>query len=167
MHVITPRNLFASGGQTTVGGEDRRLEDTIDGGRIPRQDNGQTVVHSEEASRTIDSLAERYGGRVSRVDLLALIRDLEGRPEEVGMASGTTHTGRDGYEKELPRGQNPRNNGGSSRQEYRGFDGRTERDPILIEQRKGHGGSRDSSSKERRLRSRKQCNNRFLSHPLL
>ena len=60
MHVITPRNLFASGGQTTVGGEDRRLEDTIDGGRIPCQDNGQTVVHSEEASRTIDSLAKRY-----------------------------------------------------------------------------------------------------------
>ena len=43
-HVITPRNLFPSYGQITVGGDDRRLENTKDSGRPPHQEDRPPLI---------------------------------------------------------------------------------------------------------------------------
>ena len=142
-HVIVPRNLFASGGRTTVGGEDRRLENARDGGRPPRQDDRRATAHLKEASRDINSLAERYRGRFSRVDLLALIKDFENRPENASIGSRTASAGRDGHRRELPHGPDSRSYDKSTEREPRGLGCRTERDPIVLEGRQSHGGTRE------------------------
>ncbi|XP_063942768.1 uncharacterized protein LOC135150410 [Daucus carota subsp. sativus] len=138
-HVFVPRNLFASGGQTTIGGEGAR-----DGGRPPQ--DRRAAAHLEEASRDINSLAERYRGRVSRADLLSLIKDLESRPEYASTGSRTTSTGRDGHRKEVPHGSDSKGYDRSKEQEPRGLGGRTERDPIVLEGRQSHGGTREHAT---------------------
>ena len=74
-HVNTPRNLFSSDGQITVGGDDRRLENTRDSRRPPHQKDSPPLILTGRSTRTMDSLSDRLDGRVSKADLLAIIRE--------------------------------------------------------------------------------------------
>ena len=65
------------------------------------------MILTGRSKRTIDSLADRLESRVSKADLLAIIRELDDRPREVRTTSRTTPTGRRDYEIGPPHGHDP------------------------------------------------------------
>ena len=77
----------------------------------------------------MDTLADRLEGRVSKADLLAIIRELYDRPEEVRTTSRTAPTWRGDYQIGPPHGQDPRSYEKSTGRDSQGFGGRTDRDP--------------------------------------
>ena len=117
--------MFSSDGQITVGGDDRRLENTRDSRRPPHQKDSPPLILTGRSTRTMDSLSDRLDGRVSKADLLAIIREWDNRPDEARTTSRTAPTWRRDYEIGPPPGQDPRSHKKSTCRYSQGCGGRT------------------------------------------